>query len=58
MHKGGDRWLVDQRSCLWRDHGEDLPEPRGFVLTGDLGGVRVSSGMAEKSFTIPEGGRR
>jgi hypothetical protein len=53
MHKGGDRWLVDQRSYLWREHGEEMPEPRGFVLTEELGGVRVSTGIVEKSFTIP-----
>ena len=53
MHKGGDRWLVDARAYVWREHGEDLPPPRGFVLTDALGGVEVGSGVTEASFEVP-----
>ena len=54
MHRGGDRWLVDNRAFLWREHGEELSPPRGFALTNVLGGVKVMSGTVEQSFAIPE----
>ena len=53
MHKGGDRWLVDTRSYVWREHGEDLPPPRDAVLTPALGGAMVSTGLKEVRFTVP-----
>jgi hypothetical protein len=53
LHKGGDRWLVDHRAYLWREHGEELPERMGFVLTDSLGGVRVDTGIVEVEFEVP-----
>ncbi len=53
MHKGGDRWLVDRRSWLWREQGTDLPPPLGFRFAGGLGGIRVKSGSVTVRFAIP-----
>lgn len=53
MHRGGDRWLVDHRNYLWRDHGEALPEPPVVVLTGALGPFELVSGTLEVGFEIP-----
>jgi len=53
MHRGGDRWLVDSRSYVFREHGEALPPPREAVLTAALGGHAVKSGAAKVAFTIP-----
>jgi hypothetical protein len=53
MHRGGDRWLVDHRNYLWREHGEDLGPPPEVVLTDALGPVVVGAGAAELRFPVP-----
>jgi len=53
MHKGGDRWLVDHRSFVFREHGEGLPAPRQAVLAPALGGHAVKSGVTQVAFAIP-----
>lgn len=58
MHRGGDRWLVDNRSYLWREHGEALGAARDVVLTAELGAIHVESGVAKREFRVPAGGGR
>jgi hypothetical protein len=53
LRKGGDRWLVDNRSYVWRDHGESLPPPAEVVWSDKLLGIGVESGVAEVKFRIP-----
>ena len=52
LHQGGDRWEVDHRNYLWREHGQDLPPPREVVLRDDLLGIEVESGPVEVRFDI------
>jgi len=53
MHRGGDRWLVDARAFLWREHGEDLPAPREVRPAESLGGIVVESGEVKRRFRVP-----
>ena len=53
IRKGGDRWLVNHRAYVWRDHGEALPEPPEVVFADTLGGVEVKEGTTEVEFPIP-----
>lgn len=53
MRKAGDRWLVDHRSYVFREHGEDLPPARPAVLTSSLTDKPVESGILKLTFTIP-----
>jgi hypothetical protein len=53
MHRGGERWLVDHRSYVFREHGEDLPPPREVVLTESLTDKPVESGTLKISFKVP-----
>jgi len=52
MRKGGDRWLVDDRAYLWREHGEALPPLPEIVLESKLLGLEVESGLVTASFTL------
>ncbi len=52
LRKGGDRWLVDDRAYLWRDHGEALPPPPEVVLESALLDLEVESGLVTVSFTL------
>jgi hypothetical protein len=52
MHKGGDRWLVDSRAYLWRDHSDHPAPPPEVVLTSALLGIAVESGLVTASFAV------
>jgi hypothetical protein len=54
LRRGGDRWLVDSRFFLARDHGEALPPPPRIVSAPGLSGHRVESGTIEVRFEVPE----
>ncbi|MCU0727432.1 MAG: hypothetical protein MUE73_16865 [Planctomycetes bacterium] len=54
FRRGGDRWLVDARFFLCRDHGEALPPPPRIVLAPELAGHRVDKGTIEVRFAVPE----
>lgn len=58
MHRGGDRWLVDDRAYLWREHAPELGAPRKVVTAAALGGVRVEKGIVRVEFAVPEEGER
>ena len=53
MHRAGDRWLVDHRAWVFREHGADLPAARKAVVVAELAGHVVKSGVTEVAFTIP-----
>jgi hypothetical protein len=53
LHRGGDRWLVDNRSYLWREHGEQPPPLREVILTEKLGSVDVDAEVVEVRFEVP-----
>ncbi len=53
IRRGGDRWLVDSRMFLFRDHGEGLPAPPAVTLVAGLGGVRVDEEGAVVRFAVP-----
>ena len=52
MHKGGERWKVDHRAYVFREFGQELPLPRGFVLTPGLGGVKISEQVVTVNFAV------
>jgi hypothetical protein len=53
MHKCGDRWLVDARTWIWREHAADPGPPRPFRLVAELAGVKVEGKCVEVKFTVP-----